>query len=56
MKIAVFDIGTNSIHMKIVQINNDLSFEALEHKKDMTRIGAGSFESRELSKNAIRRA
>ena len=56
MKLAVFDIGTNSIHMKIVQINSDFSFETLEHEKDMTCVGAGSFESRELSKTAIRRA
>lgn len=56
MKIAIFDIGTNSIHMKIVQLYPDLSFEVLDHKKDMTRIGDGSFKSRKLSRQAIKRA
>ncbi len=56
MRIAVFDIGTNSIHMKIVQIGPGLSFEVLEHKKDMTRLGDGSFRSKKLSKRAMRRA
>lgn len=55
-KIAFFDIGTNSIHMKIVQANRDLSFEVLEHLKDMTRIGDGSFKSKKLSKPSVNRA
>lgn len=56
MRIAVFDIGTNSIHMKVVEINSDLSFEVLEHEKDMTRIGELSFRSKKLSDRAMRRA
>lgn len=55
MRIAVFDIGTNSIHMKIVQIGPGLFFEVLEHKKDMTRLGDGSFRSKKLSKRAVKR-
>ena len=56
MKIAIFDIGTNSIHMKIVQLNPDLSFEVLDHEKDMTRIGDGSFKVKKLSRGSIKRA
>ena len=56
MRIAIFDIGTNSINMKIVQIYPDLSFEVLDHEKDMTRIGDGSFKSKKLSKGAMKRA
>lgn len=56
MKIAVFDIGTNSIHMKVVEVNPDLSFEVLEHEKDMTRIGESSFRSKKLSEGAMKRA
>ncbi len=56
MKVAFFDLGTNSIHMKIVEIHDDLSFEVLEHERDMTRIGEGSFGTRKLSKRAARRA
>lgn len=55
MRIAVFDIGTNSIHMKVVEINPDLSFEVLEHEKDMTRIGESSFRSKKLSAGAMKR-
>ncbi len=56
MRIAVFDIGTNSIHMKIVDIHKNLLFEVLDHEKDMTRIGDGSFKDRKLTKKATRRA
>lgn len=56
MKIAVYDIGTNSIHMKVVQIHPDFSFEVLDHEKDMTRIGSGSFKAKKLSKTAMKRA
>ena len=55
-KIAIYDIGTNSIHMKIIQINPDFSFEVLDHQKDMTRIGSGSFKAKKLSRRAIKRA
>ncbi|HTL70674.1 MAG TPA: Ppx/GppA phosphatase family protein [Candidatus Eisenbacteria bacterium] len=56
MKIAVFDIGTNSIHMLIVEIRDDLSFEILDHEKDTTRLGDGSFEKKRLAKTTMRRA
>lgn len=55
MKVAFFDIGTNSIHMKVVDIQKGGTFEVLEHKRDMTRIGDGSFKSRKLSKRAMKR-
>ncbi len=56
MNIAVFDIGTNSIHMLIVEIRPDLSYEVLGHEKDTTRLGDGSFESHRLRKGAMQRA
>ncbi len=56
MNIAVFDIGTNSIHMLIVEIRPDLSFEVLGHERDTTRLGDGSFESHRLKKSSIFRA
>ena len=56
MNLAVFDIGTNSIHMLVVEIRPDLSFEVLCHEKDTTRLGDGSFESRRLRKPAMGRA
>lgn len=56
MKIAFYDIGTNSIHMKIVEIHDRSSFEVIEHERDMTRIGDGSFRSRRLTGRAMKRA
>ena len=56
MKIAVFDIGTNSIHMKLIQIHENLTFEVLDHQKDATRIGEGSFKRKKLTRPAMRRA
>ena len=31
MRIAAIDIGTNSIHMIVVQVRPDLSFEVIDH-------------------------
>ncbi len=56
MRIAVFDIGTNSIHMLVVEVHKDLSFEVLDHEKDTTRLGDGSFETKHLSKERMARA
>lgn len=55
MKIAVYDIGTNSIHLVLVEVHKDLSFEVQGHEKDTTRLGDGSFESGELSAEAMKR-
>lgn len=56
MNISVFDIGTNSIHMLVVQIQSDLSIKILNREKDTTRLGDGSFEKRRLKKSSMRRA
>lgn len=56
MKIAVFDIGTNSIHMLIVEIRSDLSYEVLGREKDPARLGDGSFETKRLTAAAMNRA
>lgn len=56
MKIALFDIGTNSIHLLIVGIRPDMSFEVLTHEKDATRLGQGSFKTRKLLARSMNRA
>ena len=55
-KLAVIDIGTNSIHMVLAEILPDASYKILDRFKDMTRLGNGAFESRRLSDEAISRA
>lgn len=56
MNIAVFDIGTNSIHMLVAKIQPGRTFKILEREKDTTRLGDGSFEERRLRKASMRRA
>ncbi len=56
MRIAIFDLGTNSIHMLVVEIHRDLSFGILDHEKDTTRLGDGSFETKRLSRERMARA
>jgi exopolyphosphatase/guanosine-5'-triphosphate,3'-diphosphate pyrophosphatase len=52
MRIAAIDIGTNSIHMIVVEIRPDLSFEVIDREKDMVRLGAGGLDGRSLTPTA----
>src|SRR5215218_3098475 len=56
MRIAAIDIGTNSIHMIVVQIRPDLSFEVIDREKEMVRLGAGGLDGRKLTPEAMRAA
>ena len=53
MRIAAIDIGTNSIHMIVVQVRPDLSFEVIDREKDMVRLGAGGLDGRNLTPTAM---
>lgn len=48
-KLAVIDIGTNSIHMVLAEAKPDGSSHVLDRFKDMTRLGDGTFRHRRLS-------
>jgi exopolyphosphatase/guanosine-5'-triphosphate,3'-diphosphate pyrophosphatase len=52
MRIAAIDIGTNSIHMIVVQVRADLSFEVIDREKDMVRLGAGGLDGKSLTPTA----
>lgn len=56
MLLAAIDIGTNSIHMIIVRISADGSFEVVGREKDMVRLGAGGLEGRALTPGAMQSA
>jgi len=56
MRIATIDIGTNSIHMIVVQIRPDLSFEVIDREKEMVRLGAGGLDGRALTPEAMHAA
>jgi exopolyphosphatase / guanosine-5'-triphosphate,3'-diphosphate pyrophosphatase len=53
MRIAAIDIGTNSVHMIVVQVRPDLSFEVVDREKDMVRLGAGGLDGRSLTPTAM---
>jgi exopolyphosphatase/guanosine-5'-triphosphate,3'-diphosphate pyrophosphatase len=52
MRIAAIDVGTNSIHMIVVNVRPDLSFEVIDREKDMVRLGAGGLDGRSLTPTA----
>jgi exopolyphosphatase/guanosine-5'-triphosphate,3'-diphosphate pyrophosphatase len=53
MRIAAIDIGTNSIHMIVVRVRPDLSFEVVDREKEMVRLGAGGLDGRSLTPTAV---
>lgn len=55
-KLAVIDIGTNSIHMVLAEILPDAGYKILDRFKDMARLGDGAFVTKRLSDAGIARA
>lgn len=53
MRIAAIDCGTNSIHMIVVRIRPDLSFEVIDREKEMVRLGSGGLDGKALSMEAM---
>jgi len=52
MRLAAIDIGTNSIHMIVVRVREDLSFEVVDREKSMVRLGAGGLDGKALTAQA----
>ena len=53
MKLAAIDIGTNSIHMIVVEATSQSSFKILDREKEMVKLGAGVFASNYISDRAF---
>jgi exopolyphosphatase/guanosine-5'-triphosphate,3'-diphosphate pyrophosphatase len=53
MRLAAIDIGTNSVHMIVVRVRPDLSFEVIDREKEMVRLGAGGLDGRKLTESAV---
>jgi exopolyphosphatase/guanosine-5'-triphosphate,3'-diphosphate pyrophosphatase len=53
MRLAAIDIGTNSVHMIVVRVRPDLSFEVVDREKVMVRLGAGGLNGRALTAEAM---
>lgn len=55
MKLGILDIGTNSIHLVLVEIGKDLSIQVIDRAKETTRLGDTSFQDGYLSETAVHR-
>ena len=55
MKAAVIDIGTNSCRLLIAEKESAQSFKVLERKLEITRLGEGVDEKKELKREAVER-
>jgi exopolyphosphatase/guanosine-5'-triphosphate,3'-diphosphate pyrophosphatase len=55
MKIAAIDIGSNSIHMVVVEVAASGGFAVIEREKEMVRLGAGTLSRGMLSAAAMKR-
>src|SRR5512141_820316 len=53
MRIAAIDLGSNSVHMVVVQVNADLSFEVIDREKEMVRLGAGGLDGGQLTEQSM---
>jgi exopolyphosphatase/guanosine-5'-triphosphate,3'-diphosphate pyrophosphatase len=53
MRLAAIDIGTNSVHMIVVRVRPDFSFEVIDREKEMVRLGAGGLDGRQLTTEAM---
>ena len=56
MRIAAIDIGTNSVHMIVVRVRSDLSFEVIDREKSMVRLGAGGLDGKALTTESMNAA
>lgn len=53
VKLAAIDIGSNSVHMVVVELTGRRSFEIIDREKDMVKLGAGAFRGRQLTERAM---
>lgn len=56
MRLAAIDIGSNSIHMIVAQVDSEGGFTTLWRMKEMVGLGRMSFPSHKLSRQAIGQA
>lgn len=56
MKLAVWDLGTNSVRFLIARVERDFRFQVLDRSKEMVRLGRGTFETGYLDEATRNRA
>jgi exopolyphosphatase / guanosine-5'-triphosphate,3'-diphosphate pyrophosphatase len=53
MRLAAIDIGSNSVHMVVVEPTGPQTFEVVDREKRMVKLGAGAFRMRRLGDDAM---
>ena len=53
IRLAAIDIGTNSVHMIVVRVRPDMSFEVIDREKEMVRLGSGGLDGKALTHEAM---
>jgi exopolyphosphatase/guanosine-5'-triphosphate,3'-diphosphate pyrophosphatase len=53
VRVAAIDIGSNSIHMVVAQVEKDGRFHVLDRVKEMVRLGKRTLNAGRLSRSAI---
>jgi exopolyphosphatase/guanosine-5'-triphosphate,3'-diphosphate pyrophosphatase len=53
-RIAAIDVGTNSIHMIVVEQQKH-GYRVIDKEKDMVQLGRGSLEGQPLTDDAVER-
>ena len=56
MRLAAIDIGTNSVHMIVVRVRPDFSFEVVDREKEMVRLGAGGLDGKKMTPESMNAA
>jgi len=56
MKLAIVDVGTNSIHLHIGMLGRNGAFRPMLKERDLTRLGTGGLVADRLTAPAMRRA
>jgi exopolyphosphatase/guanosine-5'-triphosphate,3'-diphosphate pyrophosphatase len=54
LKIAAIDIGSNSLHMVIVEVGSSGGFRVIDREKEMVRLGSSTLARGQLSAAAMR--
>ncbi len=56
LRIAAIDIGSNSIHMIVVEVQPNGAFTIVDREKDMVRLGADALDGRPLAGSSVQAA
>jgi len=54
MRLAIIDIGSNSVHLLVVEVDSDGHFKVLGKEREMVRLGSG-LKTHHLSEETIKR-